>query len=1174
MAHPLVFPGKYFFYPIGNTSAVCMTRDIAPEEPANVLLLGCGDPRNVLYTIFCEPDTRSRALDFTCCDFEPGVLARNVLLLTMIVDKCSSDTIWNTFFHMYLDQSSYEALVEHCKKLVAVSDNLQHWGESSYGPFIKMSTEYTLSELRRHWSLYADMQNLPPARAKAIRDAFAQLSKSTSDKYGRSNLTTARSAGPTMPKAVEVVSTQFKQYWKTGVTFTNSKQIAAAKLLNPTFAYSLRGEGCAVHYGTDPLIPFHLAPVFGNTRGNVSVASLVTAIRGQFRDWCSAFYTSVTSPDAVTPIIRFAIAEATAFCKALYQYHVARTLDAGIPIAQWKTQLIRLNGREYETGGAPVLFNVIDTSNLDDHIGLLNILIAAAPLLSLSAPSCTLYTESLLFHGEDATKEFKEKLYADITVMSLLTGLCPVDYLSGFSTRSNAHELMLYAFLQQTSSSKQTTSQFHQVTTWKPPSRGDAVASQVQLAMQTPIFDPSQLGTFLYDTYHQLFEREDAMHFFRHNQNNLLRAVAASNILHYVRESFVLLLKLVRHRLQLPNEQWLEVMDRFMNLLDEDQSLPMDTCNRQDFSSQLHRHGMYTMPFLKTRAAKIGRFSSWKTVPSLVRIIMVVPREKISVLQESVEQIGTPLLQCAVRGKQIYNIFASVHAAFGRATSMGSKSDPWVTFEEDPEGWDGTSPLVVSFTMATLFITELEPPENLRICLVVRSTPGSVLLVPKLGMDLTVFEANLMNDSTVYVLPEQPLLSKATHIQPTSTGAHSNIHGTNAIGTANPVNIELDEQCEMVASFTSRVSVESEKIRRVFAAGETPQVRQVSPCGMRLSFESCTQDVSFPFAVIGSQHRLRLARKSLYIEIVVPAYGPFKAEGMKLNPFPMVRTDGPFNLFSIHRANLDRMPILDMKAQKLDEWLNPHLGSMMSKRERSLRKHEQDDTMMHIKDSLHTILVRSSGIQGGPPMRLLCLRDKATNNCDTVIFIADLRFDLQCHTVACDGYVLPLTHDLLRRIEAPFSKLVTTGQMLNVLMFNEEVTAWKQLLPALAERCRYSWSHGPNCEYKAQGNVPLTTDMENNPLCNCGMGKNVEGMDKENLWRPFSPYVTRIALSPLFAVSYLEPVGRDPSLHRCYVCRGKGKPKIRTCSGCKKIRYCSEVCQRKHWPAHKPKCKA
>lgn len=63
MVHPLVWPSKYFFYPIGNTAAVCLTRDLSPEEPARILSLGCGDPRNVLYTIFSEPQ-QSKLMDF------------------------------------------------------------------------------------------------------------------------------------------------------------------------------------------------------------------------------------------------------------------------------------------------------------------------------------------------------------------------------------------------------------------------------------------------------------------------------------------------------------------------------------------------------------------------------------------------------------------------------------------------------------------------------------------------------------------------------------------------------------------------------------------------------------------------------------------------------------------------------------------------------------------------------------------------------------------------------------------------------------------------------------------------------------------------------------------------------------------------------------------------------
>jgi hypothetical protein len=91
MAHPVTWPKKTLFYPIGNTSAVNLAKDLTPEEPANLLLLGWGDPRNMLYTIYsrsavCTYSTLAAVLythtviivprryDFTCCDIEPTML--------------------------------------------------------------------------------------------------------------------------------------------------------------------------------------------------------------------------------------------------------------------------------------------------------------------------------------------------------------------------------------------------------------------------------------------------------------------------------------------------------------------------------------------------------------------------------------------------------------------------------------------------------------------------------------------------------------------------------------------------------------------------------------------------------------------------------------------------------------------------------------------------------------------------------------------------------------------------------------------------------------------------------------------------------------------------------------------------------------------------------------------
>lgn len=49
-----VYPNGKFFYPIGNTPAVCLTHPLPPEQDAHLLLLGCGDARNVLFTVYAD----------------------------------------------------------------------------------------------------------------------------------------------------------------------------------------------------------------------------------------------------------------------------------------------------------------------------------------------------------------------------------------------------------------------------------------------------------------------------------------------------------------------------------------------------------------------------------------------------------------------------------------------------------------------------------------------------------------------------------------------------------------------------------------------------------------------------------------------------------------------------------------------------------------------------------------------------------------------------------------------------------------------------------------------------------------------------------------------------------------------------------------------------------------
>jgi hypothetical protein len=290
---------------------------------------------------------------------------------------------------------------------------------------------------------------------------------------------------------------------------------------------------------------------------------------------------------------------------------------------------------------------------------------------------------------------------------------------------------------------------------------------------------------------------------------------------------------------------------------------------------------------------------------------------------------------------------------------------------------------------------------------------------------------------------------------------------------------------------------------------------------------------------------------------------------MTFSRFPVTIEEGSYLSLSLHRVELTKLPVLNLKAKGIDSWFNPHIGSMLSHRERALRKHNQLDPFTSVKDSIHSIFIRAAGTQLGASYRVFRLLDDPTRKSDTIFFVNSIKFDIYSHTLVCEAYLLTLNSPLLQTLSMAFDRI---GAVVDIVLVEGEMKLWKHLIPALAERCR-TWTHGHNCEYQAHNQVPLSEELGMDPLCNCGRGKDVDGMEKETSWKPLAPYATKIALSPLFAVSYLERVGREAKDSRCHVCRGRGKPKMQTCSGCQKTRYCSRDCQRKNWASHKKTCR-
>lgn len=118
----ILAPTKLFFYPFGNTPAKDLAKFFNLQSARfSSLLLGCGDPRNVFFTCWslsksqCADET---LLEFTMCDMEVSIFARNLLVIKMIVDEVDIGIVWSIFFSMKLDQTCLEILQKCASELV------------------------------------------------------------------------------------------------------------------------------------------------------------------------------------------------------------------------------------------------------------------------------------------------------------------------------------------------------------------------------------------------------------------------------------------------------------------------------------------------------------------------------------------------------------------------------------------------------------------------------------------------------------------------------------------------------------------------------------------------------------------------------------------------------------------------------------------------------------------------------------------------------------------------------------------------------------------------------------------------------------------------------------------------------------------------------------------------
>ncbi|KAI9056340.1 hypothetical protein FKP32DRAFT_1454041 [Trametes sanguinea] len=487
----------------------------------------------------------------------------------------------------------------------------------------------------------------------------------------------------------------------------------------------------------------------------------------------------------------------------------------------------------------------------------------------------------------------------------------------------------------------QSTGQFHQSITWKRPHSCDSQALRLSGRQLSLDLDSKQLAAFLFKVYDRLFEADDAMRVYQADIKLMQRASLSP----YSRETFAAFLQHLRLKpfAGFSEDRWSEVVMMFMDLL-----------------AQLYRRRVFTFrTFRETLSSPISRLSRWSSLPPLVRVYLAVPSDKFAVLLKP-SNAPTPPLICIIRANGVFECgFQSVDAVFGNIVETGTAAKPAVKICEAAGGLDAAthSFLIVSFVMSTWVLTKaVSPdPDALIVDFCLRSTSATVAaFMNTLGLSLSIFSAPLSDTQRVHIVPEEPL----PPVQPSVASLNRPTENEQTIGEQISIRADLDIATgSAVVSLTARLDLRDADSKAKLASGAFPTVTQPSPYTMRVSFGTRAQHLLYPLPIIGAQQKTRLARKSSYIEVVVPVAMLFpRAWAMESNPFPVIRTENsrspvPYNL---HRLTLDRLPAVDSRSlTRLHEWLNPNIGSQLSQRDR--RSRAAQDTTGYYTLHHHTI---------------------------------------------------------------------------------------------------------------------------------------------------------------------------------------------------------------------------
>ncbi|KAF5249533.1 hypothetical protein FOXYS1_15014 [Fusarium oxysporum] len=1188
MLTPTIAVKTSFLYAAGNTPATSLTRSVPQGQDVTVLSLGCGDLRNILYTTYLEKGLPQRKIDFTCCDVVEKIVARNAFFLIFLLDedcKLSDEQLWNVYYHFFVDEETANIVSDTATKLLSVSKSLDEWNSSIWGKSIRFCDADTLSDVRRVWMSIKAVAS--KCQSDSYMETFQQNIQPSKDIHeqklgeGRTNLSAMRSAAPLSIQAGTKLGDISAQYWKNG---TVTPRQAKDKLPNPLLA-SLLSENDILHYASDPVLGFHLAtayaallegsPLEPKIRGKEFVAS--AAAKTQFNEWISAFK-SLQSNIA----IRFAVADALTLCHSFQAAHTTAK-PANLYRRTWDPRPLVLDPKDYGKGGSgPSAFDMIDTSNLCDHIGALNILFAAGPLLK-DEPWASLFTE-LLIRSEGVQKNALDKILSGhAPTISLLLGFSPVQYWTNAKVESHVDEIFL-GLMNEAKGETQTRNRL----AWKRDNQFSGQARHGKLHI-----DSKQLIKLLSPLYDYMFEAENI------SQSNV--GQRSNTYGHFIRTSFATMLKIVMARVA---TDWPSMCSALIDSIAQDHRFLLASNGMQDLCLQLHLLGVNTEPWIIQESRSLpqnGGFNRWKSLPPAVAVTVVVPRPAIARLykhQNNPLGLASPPLVGSVRSSHNategwQNIFGDIQISFGnvKTKKMSDEDEFQVVIERDRDGWAGDSPLVASFYVPTSTL-QSEPNSALVGLCVPPTGQNSLIYGPILGMTMTVFETRTDDKASVFVTKHLP----GHDGYPAVCSAVKSLE--NAVNQGlddktTKILLEISPSESVISTVTGHLDITSKKGKGLLKDKVPIEFRQKSPFVIDIVFgkHDLICPLNFPVPVIKDGMKSRVARTTGYIELIAPLAQPGSSPILLDFAYPSaISSSGVPTCLNMPHLNLNNLPVIDLENKDRNRWMTTLTSMQFSAREKHLRTVRDEsgishDPMVNFKESVFTMFMIATGLQAGQT-GLFAINHPKRGGIHMLVFVSAIRIDGDAASVVIDAAIIPFTMELITsgRMES-FLLILRELECGSIDVDDAELCLWKKALPSMVERCR-TWSHSRSCEYKSKGaTIPLSLKDGEQVLCSCGNGLLPENFVSLPEWENAAPNAVRIAISPTYAIPFNEevidpadvPKMRNP-VTRVERCRSCGKPEdqegvtLKKCSRCQRVKYCSGECQKRDWKKHRAEC--